>query len=58
VDKAKPFKIPKREVWEVSLPKIISARSDDVGDLEPELEQFTMDARGAPQWVLLAHPVG
>src|SRR5262249_51871568 len=27
------------------------------GDLEPELEQFTMDARGAPQWVLLAHPL-
>ena len=24
-------------------------------DHEPELEQFTMDARGAPQWVLLAH---
>jgi hypothetical protein len=28
-----------------------------LGDLEPELEQFTMDARGAPQWVLLAHPL-
>src|SRR5262245_31547156 len=25
-------------------------------DLESELEQFTMNARGAPQWVLLAHP--
>jgi hypothetical protein len=28
-----------------------------LGDLEPELEQFTMDARGAPQWVLPAHPL-
>src|SRR5260370_31233541 len=28
-----------------------------LGDLEPELEQFTMDARGAPQWILLAHPL-
>src|SRR5215471_1110711 len=28
-----------------------------LGDLEPELEQFTMDARAAPQWVLLAHPL-
>src|SRR2546430_2368118 len=28
-----------------------------LGDLEPEFEQFTMDARGAPQWVLLAHPL-
>ena len=27
-----------------------------LGDLESELQQFTMDARGAPQWVLLAHP--
>src|SRR6266576_5606585 len=27
-----------------------------LGDLEPELQQFTMDARGAPQGVLLAHP--
>src|SRR5262249_36856588 len=26
-----------------------------LGDLKPKLEQFTMDARGAPQWVLLAH---
>ena len=26
------------------------------GDLEPKLQQFTVDARGAPQWVLLAHP--
>src|SRR5262245_30050629 len=25
--------------------------------LKTELEQFTMDARGAPQWVLLAHPL-
>src|SRR6266516_8155617 len=25
-------------------------------DLESELEQFTMNARGAPQWILLAHP--
>src|SRR5258708_548699 len=24
-------------------------------DLEPKFEQFTMDARRAPQWVLLAH---
>jgi len=28
-----------------------------LGDLEPELEQFAMDARRAPQWVLLAHPL-
>src|SRR5207245_11174764 len=28
-----------------------------LGDLEPELEQFTVDAWGAPQWVLLAHPL-
>jgi hypothetical protein len=28
----------------------------DSVDLEPELQQFTMDARGAPQGVLLAHP--
>ena len=28
-----------------------------LGDLEPELEQFAMDARGAPQWVLLAYPL-
>src|SRR6266849_5858125 len=27
-----------------------------LGDLEPELEQFTMNARGAPQRVLPAHP--
>src|ERR1700730_8797708 len=27
-----------------------------LGDLEPEFEQFTMDARGAPQRVLPAHP--
>jgi hypothetical protein len=26
-------------------------------DLEPKFEQFTMDARRAPQWVLLAHPL-
>src|SRR5215471_18090775 len=26
-------------------------------DLEPELEQFTMDEWRAPQWVLLAHPL-
>src|SRR5262249_26107892 len=26
-------------------------------DLKPELEQFTMDARGTPQWVLRAHPL-
>src|SRR5262249_12565076 len=26
-------------------------------DLETELEKFTVDARGAPQWVLLAHPL-
>src|ERR1700720_3534112 len=32
-------------------------RNRRLGDLEPELEQFTMDARGAPQWVLLAHPL-
>jgi hypothetical protein len=25
-----------------------------LGDLEPQFEQFTMDAWGAPQWVLLA----
>ncbi len=24
---------------------------------EPEFEQFIMDARSAPQWVLLAHPL-
>src|SRR6266404_534833 len=36
----------------LSFPKIISARSDDA-----ILEQFTMDARGAPQRVLLAHPL-
>jgi hypothetical protein len=28
----------------------------DSVDLEPELQQFTMDARRAPQGVLLAHP--
>src|SRR6185437_5495314 len=28
-----------------------------LGDLEPELEPFTMNAWGAPQWVLLAHPL-
>jgi carbonic anhydrase/acetyltransferase-like protein (isoleucine patch superfamily) len=28
-----------------------------VADLEPKFEQFTMDARRAPQWVLLAHPL-
>jgi hypothetical protein len=28
-----------------------------LGDLEPELEQFTVDPWGAPQWVLLAHPL-
>src|SRR5215467_13864759 len=27
-----------------------------LGDLEPELEQFTMDAWSAPQWILRAHP--
>ena len=27
-----------------------------IRDLEPELQQFTMDARGPPQSVLLAHP--
>ena len=26
-------------------------------DLKPKLEQFTMDAWRAPQWVLLAHPL-
>jgi hypothetical protein len=25
-------------------------------DCKPELEQFTMDTRSAPQWVLNAHP--
>jgi hypothetical protein len=28
-----------------------------LGDLKPKLEQFTMDAWGAPQWVLLALPL-
>src|SRR5215470_18857512 len=32
-------------------------RNRRFGDLKPELEQFTMDARGTPQWVLLAHPL-
>ena len=26
-----------------------------LAELEPQLEQLTMDPRGAPQWVLLAH---
>src|SRR2546430_3094069 len=28
-----------------------------LGDLEPKLQQFTMDAWGAPQRVLLVHPL-
>src|SRR6266404_905895 len=28
-----------------------------LGDLEPELEQFAMNSRSAPQWILLAHPL-
>src|SRR6266508_3608905 len=28
-----------------------------LGDVESEFQQFTMDARGAPQRVLLAHPL-
>src|SRR5262245_11940343 len=39
-----------------------SAASDHVlrdcrlGDLEPKLQQFAMNSRSAPQWILLAHP--
>ncbi len=39
-----------------------SAASDHVlgdrrlGDLEPKLQQFAMNSRRAPQWILLAHP--
>ena len=29
---------------------------DRLSDLDPELEQFAMDARGTPQWVLRVHP--
>src|SRR5260221_13755762 len=42
--------------WRPSAPDhVLGARR--LGDLEPKLEQFTMDARGAPQLVLLAHPL-
>src|SRR5215472_14267564 len=27
-----------------------------LGDLEPKLQQFTMNSRSAPQWILPAHP--
>src|SRR6266571_1782081 len=27
-----------------------------LGDLEPKLQQFAMNSRSAPQWILLAHP--
>ena len=30
---------------------------ETVDYLKPKLEQFTIDARGAPQWVLLTHPL-
>src|SRR5437660_1772445 len=31
-------------------------RDRRLGDLEPKLQQFAMNSRSAPQWVLLAHP--
>jgi len=47
---------PPRLRWRPSAPDHVFG-DRRLGDLEPELEQFTMDARGAPQWVLLAHPL-
>src|SRR6266481_9747439 len=31
-------------------------RDRRLGDLEPKLQQFAMNSRSAPQWILLAHP--
>jgi hypothetical protein len=47
---------PPRLRWRPSVPGHVF-RDRRLGDLEPELEQLTMDARGAPQWILLAHPL-
>src|SRR4029453_994564 len=47
---------PPRLRWRPSAPDHVFG-DRRLGNLEPELEQFTMDARGAPQWVLLAHPL-
>src|ERR1700745_2531467 len=49
-------KCPPSLRWRPSAPDHVLGNSG-LGDLEPELEQFTMDARSTPQWVLLAHPL-
>jgi hypothetical protein len=41
--------------WRSSMPDHVLGNSR-FGDLEPELQQLTMNARGAPQWVFLVHP--
>jgi hypothetical protein len=41
--------------WRSSVPDHVLGNCR-FGDLEPELQQLTMYARGAPQWVFLVHP--
>ena len=41
--------------WRPSVPDHVFG-DRRLGDLESELQQFAMDARGAPKWVLLADP--
>src|SRR5437764_13220678 len=37
--------------------RIMYVETVDSAISHPKLQHFTMDARGAPQWVLLAHPL-
>ena len=47
-----------RHPWEGGPPSLDHVLRDaGLSDLKAELEQLTMDARGAPQWVLPAHPL-
>src|SRR5262249_16030886 len=40
--------------WSLASDHVLGDRR--LGDLEPKLQQFTMNSRSAPQWILPAHP--
>jgi hypothetical protein len=59
IDRCDSFRMVAQECppclrWRPSTPDHVLGNRR-LGDPEPELEQFTMDSWGAPQWVLLAH---
>ncbi|WP_410959984.1 hypothetical protein, partial [Salmonella sp. SAL4434] len=46
--------VPPLAWWSASLDHVL--RNDRLGDLEPKLEQFAVNAWRTPKWMLYAHP--